>query len=236
MSNEIKRYKQFIRYLFGQELWYDIQKDCTKVNLGSSYGHYCVNPDNIDSNSIVYSFGVGKDIHFDLDMIKKFNCRVYAFDPTPDSVKWIKSQNLPEQFIFFDYGISNKDGVAKFFPPRNPNHISHSLLINNKINNEHTVDVNVYKLSSIMSMLKHLNVDIIKMDIEGSEYDIIDDIISNDIPINQLLIEFHHRKREVGLEKTKIAIKKLNDHGYYIFDISSNGAEYSFIKDKHYFK
>ena len=36
-------------------------------------------------------------------------------------------------------------------------------------------------------------IDILKMDIEGAEYDVIDDIINSPVPIAQVLIEFHHR-------------------------------------------
>jgi hypothetical protein len=68
------------------------------------------------------------------------------------------------------------------------------------------------------------------MDIEGAEYEVIKNIIDNNIQINQLLIEFHHRFPGIGIKRTKEAIKILNTGGYKIFDVSPSGEEFSFIK------
>jgi len=44
-----------------------VQIDCQKEYYGTEYGGYWVSPDTITKDSIVYSFGVGEDISFDLD-------------------------------------------------------------------------------------------------------------------------------------------------------------------------
>lgn len=48
--------------------------------LGSKYGGWIVPVDILDKNSICYCVGVGEDITFDLELIKRFDCQVYAFD------------------------------------------------------------------------------------------------------------------------------------------------------------
>ena len=45
-----------------------------------------------------------------------------------------------------------------------------------------------------------------------------------------LLIEFHHRFPEVGLEKTKEAVSFVRSQGYCIFYVSANGEEIGFYK------
>ena len=68
---------------------------------GNNYGGFYANPDLINQDSIVYSFGIGADISFDEAIIKNHNCTVYGFDPTPKSIDWIKNKkNIPEKFIF----------------------------------------------------------------------------------------------------------------------------------------
>jgi hypothetical protein len=79
-------------------------------------------------------------------------------------------------------------------------------------------------------MLKRQKVDILKMDIEGAEYDVICDLLNCNINVQQILVEFHHRFKDVGVLKTKQAIAELNKNGFKIFDISSLGTEYSFIR------
>jgi len=83
-------------------------------------------------------------------------------------------------------------------------------------------------------MLGHQSVDILKMDIEGSEYEVIDDLIASGIHPRQILIEFHHRFNNVGVTRTNRTIAALNRSGYRIFYISPKGREYSFISSDTY--
>ncbi len=209
---------------------FKIQKKCNKIYLGTEYGGWDICPDYISKDSIIYSFGIGEDISFDLEIIKKFGCKVYAFDPTPKSINWLKKQDLPDDFYYYDYGIADFDGLAKFFPPDNPNHVSHTILYKDTTK-ENIVEVQFYKLESILNKLGHKRIDVLKMDIEGAEYKVIDDILKLDIDINQILIEFHHFFPQISIEQTINSIEKLNEYNYKIYSISQNGNEYSFIRD-----
>jgi FkbM family methyltransferase len=221
--------KRFLNIITGKELFCRVQIKCVREHHGTEYGGWCICPDNLSKDSVVYSFGVGEDISFDLSIIKKFGVDVYAFDPTPRSISWVKSQSLPPQFKFFDYGIASYDGTANFYPPENPDHVSHTTLFKPETaHNSITVPVN--RLGTIINQLGHDEIDILKMDIEGTEYDVINDIINSGINVKQLLIEFHHGNNNVKIEDTRKAIKKLNDYGFRIFSISSSGREISFIK------
>jgi FkbM family methyltransferase len=192
---------------------------------GSSYGGWSVYPKPLTAQSIVYSFGVGEDISFDLDLIRQHHCPVYAFDPTPRSIAWVKSQSLPTEFRLQEYGIAAYDGTAQFFAPENPNHISHTMLQKEGA----AITVPVKRLKTIMAELGHQHIDLLKMDIEGAEYAVLDDIL--DIPIKQLLVEFHHRWEGIGFEKTLSTIRLLKDSGFQLFAMSPRLEEFSFIKD-----
>jgi FkbM family methyltransferase len=193
---------------------------------GSSYGGWSVYPKALNSQSIVYSFGVGEDISFDLDLMRHHNCPVYAFDPTPRSIAWVKTQSLPPEFHLQEYGIATYDGTADFFAPENPSHISHTMLQKEGA----AITVPVKRLKTIMAELEHSHLDLLKMDIEGAEYAVLKDI--RDIPIKQLLVEFHHRWDGIGFEKTLSAVRLLKNHGFQVFAMSPRLEEFSFIKDK----
>jgi hypothetical protein len=81
-----------------------------------------------------------------------------------------------------------------------------------------------------MSTLGHRSIDVLKMDIEGAEYDVISDLLSSRVQVDQLLVEFHHRWPEIGLLKTRNTVDQLNSAGFRIFDISPSGEEFSFKK------
>jgi FkbM family methyltransferase len=164
-------------------------------------------------------------------LIRQFDMQVHAFDPTPRSCKWIRAQALPEKFVFHEYGIGPDNGRVLFYPPDNPNFVSFSVVARSADTAE-AIEAPVYSLRTIMRMLGHDRIDLLKMDIEGSEYEVIADLIASQVDVRQLLVEFHHRWPEVGVNKTKQAIRHLNQAGFLIFNVSPAGSEYSFLTTK----
>ena len=75
----------------------------------------------------------------------------------------------------------------------------------------------------------HEKIDLLKIDIEGFEYPVLDNILEDKINIHQLLVEFHHFFPEVGNSKTEEMIQKLEHQGYRLFSVSDSFCEYSFI-------
>ena len=79
----------------GRVLFQRVQVDCPTRSLGSDYGGWSVATTGLGPESVVYSFGVGEDISFDIALIKAFGMRVNAFDPTPRSAIYLASQSVP---------------------------------------------------------------------------------------------------------------------------------------------
>jgi len=181
----------------------------------------------------VYSFGIGEDISFDMNVIENHNCKVYGFDPTPKSIDWVKRQNVPTNFFFFEYGISNKNEFVEFYLPINKeSDISGSLILHKDLSITDKVIVPMKTFSNIIHELGHTHIDVLKMDIEGAEFNVIENILKTKISITQILVEFHGYFTENGINKTKQAIKKLKMNGYEIFAVSETLNEISFINKK----
>lgn len=221
--------KRLVKVMIGRDVFYRVQEICATAQHGSEYGAWTICPENLTSNSVVYSFGVGEDITFDLSLIKTCGLQIHAFDPTPRSIQWVKSQPLPTEFSFHEYGVAGHDGMAAFSPPKSAEHVSHTILYRASTA-KNAIGLHVYRIPTIMKMLGHKQVDLLKMDVEGAEYDVIDDICHLNTVIPQVLIEFHHYFNEVGVQRTVHAIDMLNSAGYKIFSISPSGREYSFIR------
>ncbi len=98
------------------------------------------------------------------------------------------------------------------------------------VSTTHTVPVEIKTLNTLSANLGHACIDVLIMDIEGSEHEVIDSIINSQLTIHQLLIEFHDRLFDEGYLKTQNAIKKLNKAGYKVFAVSDCHREVSFIK------
>ncbi|RKT01344.1 FkbM family methyltransferase [Chryseobacterium defluvii] len=201
--------------------------------FGNEYGGFYVASNELNNKSIVYSFGIGEDISFDEAIIKKFDCEVFAFDPTPKSINWVKNKtDLPAQFHFFPFGIDDKSGNVEFMLPYNDSHVSGSVIKQKNVNEQKVVKVPMKCLSDIIRDLNHTSVDLLKMDIEGSEYKIIENILDTPLEIKQILIEIHERFFENGKDKTQKLLSVLEQYGYKLFGVSDSMEELSFIKIK----
>lgn len=200
------------------------------LRLGTYYGGWTVVPDLLNADSVVYGVGVGTDISFDLGLIDRFGCAVHAFDPTPVCGDWIAAQALPERFHFHAIGLGAQDAEVAFHRPSVDGHVSFSLAGGPERPADDVVLCPVRRVSSLMDQLGHDHIDLLKMDIEGFEYQVIDDVVASNVRPSQWLIEFHHTMYNHTASETHKAVKTVIDAGYTLFDVSDVGHEYSFVR------
>ncbi len=233
-----------------------IEKYDNLITIGTEYGGWTI-PDNyLNSDSIVYLAGAGEDISFDVGIAEKYSSQVYIFDPTPrakihfDSLinginqnkkvainksktdfYQIKQENV-KKIEFIELGLWDKKEELKFYVPKNPKHVSHSL-----VNLQKTEDyfiAKVDRLSNIMKQLNHNHIDLLKIDIEGAEYKVIENILEDNLNIEVLCVEYDEAYNPLDnkyINRIKDSITKLINHGYKIVHGDSN-HNYTFILNK----
>jgi FkbM family methyltransferase len=188
---------------------------------------------------IVYSAGVGEDISFDQDIMQEYNhCRILAFDPTPQAIKWIKTQNVSDNYIFTPCGISGKTEFKTLYLSKNPDiDESASIYVHRKVSENTPITVQMKSLGDIAIENNHQYIDILKMDIEGSEFSVIENLpgIKN-LCFGQIVVEFHGNFFKSGDKVVMNSLKFLEQNGYYCFAISRHGMgnEFSFINKQKY--
>ena len=198
-------------------------------HLGSGYGGWTVVPDLLGAQSVVYSVGVGSDVTFDRALIDRFGCTVHTFDPTPMARAWIARQELPPRFVFHPIGLANEDEDVAFAMPLREGWDSFSLP--KEGTTEEVVHCPVRRLETIAADLGHDRIDLLKMDIEGFEYGVIDDVLAGPLRPAQWAIEFHHRMMHFDPDQTRRAVGQLEAAGYRLFAVSNVGHEYSFVHE-----
>ena len=176
---------------------------------------------------MVYSFGIGRDISFERDLIERYQLTVYAFDPTPLALAWLRAQDLPQGFLLHEVGIAAHDGTARFQPPSKSKFESFSLARRSGLGQP--VEAPVRRFETLVRMLGHTRLSVLKLDIEGAEYQVLDDVLGSGIPVDQILVEFHHRWKEIGARQTRRAIAGLRAAGWCVAHISESGMEYTFM-------
>ncbi len=231
MKEYLRWLRRFPAVLLGRDVYFRAASGRNRrvERLGSACAGWSVLTDRLGPDSIVYCVGVGEDISFDLSLMNRFGLCVHAFDPTPKAIKWVRSQNLSERFVLHEYGLAAVDGEVNFNPPENPNHVSHTIL-DRPATRDLAIRIPVKRLQTIMQELGHAHIDLLKMDIEGAEYAVLDDLLECGIRPRQILVEFHHRFPDTGVSKTKASVAKLGSMGYILFSVSDNGEEFGFVR------
>jgi FkbM family methyltransferase len=185
---------------------------------------WCFCPDGLNKDSVVYGGGVGRDITFEQALVKHFGCNIVLFDPSPTG---LETMSLPEnkipQFHFVPVGLSGSNCTLRFAPP--PDLKEGSWFTDD--GGAATIDVPCVDLTTLMNQNGHDRIDLLKIDIEGAEYDVIDHLLSHKLRVKQVLVEFHHNILP-GIPRSKSIryILKMVRAGYKL--LKQDGSNHTF--------
>ncbi len=186
--------------------------------------NYC--PDGLNSQSIVYSGGVGRDTSFERGLVRQFGCSVVLIDPSPTGRETMAlPENRIPQFTFLPVALSGGCGTLKLAPPKYPEEGSWF----QDAGGADAIEVPCEDLATLMQKNGHQHIDLLKIDIEGAEYAVLDSLLAKRLPVSQVLVEFHHDILP-GIKrwKTVRAILKLIAAGYQLVD--QEGANHTFLR------
>tara|TARA_B100001758_G_C18294272_1_gene548754 strand:- start:260 stop:1063 length:804 start_codon:yes stop_codon:yes gene_type:complete len=179
------------------------------IRFGRKFdGGYLVCSDAIKEIDNLITLGVGDDISFEIDLEKNNSLKmVYLYDYTVNHFLFIKIIlkyfrrliTFRTKISNFTYSIMNYVNFIKFNNKKNV--IFYKRKVVDQIKDK--IDIN---LDSIFEKIK-TNRNLLKLDIEGNEYSIIDEINQNSSNIKMLIIEFHFIKSKKDIFKD--SVKKL---------------------------
>lgn len=230
-SAPYQRKKLLLKRLIGKEPRLRTDLDLHCVNRGGWRFH----PDLLDANSVVYSLGVGEDVDFDAALIREYGLAVHAFDPTPSTVAWLDTHPPPPGFHFHPWAVTAEDGVLTLYPRvRKRGRKSRTMytLVAEDAARGDAIEVPAFSLATIVDKLGHGRIDLLKIDIEGAEYEVLESLATLAVQPVQVLVEFHHRFPGISPARTVAAVVALRRKGYRLFAIAETGRELSFIHDE----
>ena len=200
--------------------------------LGTDYGGWLLDLDLIPENSIVISAGVGEDISFDLELIKRKACHIIGIDPTPKSHRFIENQPQLGNFELIKKALDDSNNnIIEIYKNKNLDHVSESILPHHA-----SVKNFDYYLTETVSLPilfeKYDNVSLVKMDIEGSEYKVLNSLKVVPPSVRQICVEFHHFCSNYSLDDTKRLIEHLKKLGFSkcVQNKKDSWAELTFIR------
>ena len=186
---------------------------------------------NVEENDVVVDIGFNYGL-FSMVSLKNNPSKIIAFEPNPKLVSNYQKFFNHEKIELYQKAVSNKKDIVTFYEN---NHSAMSNLSNDLITHPHWGDVNTtyeVELINFYQFLQENNInriDYLKVDCEGSEYDIFDSI-PNEYLTNQvkkIALEFHHKFEDKKVQKL---YNKILDCGFetkVVHDGSSLGMIYA---------
>jgi FkbM family methyltransferase len=223
-----QRGKRLARRLAGRELWLRPEiREPVRPAAGWLVCH-----DRVPRGARVFGLGVGNNVDFELGMIRDYAAVVDTFDPTPYSNDWLASQPLPPGFAHHPWAVVAADGPVHLGQRRaaRPGSAPMLSVVPARGGGAGAVAVEGYRLATIAQRLDCGVPALLRMDIEGAEYAVLEDMLATGFLPPQLLVEFHHRFPEVGLDATRRAVEGLRSAGYRIAAVSDTGREVTFLR------
>lgn len=143
---------------------------------------------NFSSDSLVFDVGayIGS---FTEKLSNKFDCKVYCFEPKLEYFDYLSKKFKNNRNIkIFNFALSNFTGTAM---------ISSIGAGSSMVHRQENTDLEKIKVKSIYEFLKEENIekiDLLYLNIEGSEYNLLDEILKKNIQkkILHFQIQFHN--------------------------------------------
>ena len=182
--------------------------------------------DSFSPNSVVVDVGCADDPDFSIHMIGKYGLKAYGVDPTKKHEPALSrlEERFNGKFKHVPLAVSAMDGSITFH--ESLDNTSGSILAehtNIQRDAVNSYDVESVTLSSLIARIERTDVDLLKLDLEGAEYDLLSSVRKEDLePFRQIYIEFHHHCTNHSIEETKKLVHVIEGFGYTAFSLDDH--------------
>ena len=142
---------------------------------------------NLNENSIVFDMG-GYEGQWTSDIFAKYCCTIHCFEPVKEFADKLNERFARNSKIhIYQYGLSNDDKKERIALAKNS---SSAYKLSEKTPIE---EITLKKAISFMEEQKIETIDLMKINIEGGEYDLLDHLIASGFiaHIKNIQIQFH---------------------------------------------
>lgn len=222
-----KQLKRFLYRFYGGSASIDLE------TLGSD-DTWTLSLQSLNSKSNILCAGVGRMISFELELCDRIGCGILLLDPSPTgayTIGKIEKANPGKLngIEFLNIGLAGRDEKRGFESPMSQKEGSFQMKLENSgLDDEFQFPCR--SLASIMAERGWDEIDFLKMDIEGFEYEVIDEILDRSIDVRQICVEFH-TDRAFQVKQTQFDLhrylRRMRKAGYLVTHV--NGRDHSFV-------
>ena len=220
---------KYLKSLF----WYMISRDIRVEKIGIRDNWY-ISTNVLPASPVMIAAGVGFTMTFELEFAKKFvHSKIFLLDPSETGLNTVRLITLPDNITFISKALGGHHGFMEFGLPDNPEEGS---FISGTLSKDYCNNRVKFPSTSVENLIEKFalnSVDILKMDIEGGEFDVLKNLIKNKIYPRQICLEFHTNK-DISIRLTTLDYFKtlfiLWLHGYYV--IYRKGKDLTLLNGK----
>jgi len=149
-----------------------------------------------------------------LENMKTESSHSFSGDIQKDYLPIINSLNPNfAKFKYYNMGLWNCQTELKFYHQTNPKYVSQSF-INNMFGSEYNI-VKTTTIKDIMAENEHNRIDLLKLDIEGAEIEVLNNMLDDRIFPKYLCVEFDlYLKQKDTQNKTQNVVDRLLSNNY----------------------
>jgi FkbM family methyltransferase len=218
------------------------------LRFGTDHGGWTIPAWAAMAGGLAVCVGAGEDISFDVEL-NKAGFSVFTLDPTPRAKEHVKAvlqaadggpalsiNESPTEvyalqgfaknrFTFAEVGLWEESRTMRFYAPKNRAHVSHSI-----VNLQHTdewFEAKCETLAAFCNSHQIEKIDILKLDVEGSEYAILGNILENGPLPGVLCVEFDEIRNPLDgglMDRIEKIIDDMQAAGYKLRHIDDSNT------------
>jgi FkbM family methyltransferase len=194
------------------------------IYLGTEYGGWWVPDDLISAEWTCYSVGAGSDVSFDMELIARYGARVRAFDPFSTFREMAEAEAGGDpRYSFHEVAIAASDGPVEMFGRQDEQHGSVSAV--NLYGVETAFTRPGRSIASLMEEFGDDRVDLLKVDVEGSEYELVPTIDLDGAATRVFCVQVHHNRSARHAHRL---FDGLRGHGFDL--VGREGTKFTFVR------
>lgn len=208
--------------------------------LGTRYGGWWIDTRTMGPQPLLIDCGLGEDISFPVAFLQRFaGAKVIGVDPNPRSLAYCRAR-CPAGMEILPNALWTRSGeTLAFHLPRSQNELpqgadgvsgsldpSHEYVEGGEHIETLTVD-----LESLLARAGRTDCDVLKLDIEGAEYALLEALIASRriTAARQVLVEFHHGVTGHSPADTQHIVSQLGAAGHRLMHVE--GRNYIFRRE-----
>lgn len=197
----------------GRIIYTDVQSKRVKGWYADPKNRFYKTDFEIGSDAVVFDLG-GFEGQWASDIYARFNCTVHVFEPVVKYADEIKDRfKYNPKIKVYPFGLYNENKTEQIAIQGEGSSIL------NKRQNSETIDIKLVRFLDFAKENGIEKIDLMKINIEASEYGLLEDIIANNYisNIDNLIIQFHDFFPEAKqrMDSIRQKLKQTHDSTFY---------------------